>query len=512
MRRARPLVRGARRGGLRSEIVVRLGIVMGLAVVVLVATLGWSHDRALQQVIGRALLAEARGGESIDARVDAGTSWWVVGPNARAHARGPVSAPIDARSLALAERAFRADSAIVDAGAPWEPIRFAVPTGGAGEVAVARLPAHVSLRLRAEPLAVVALLVVFTLALFVAVGLVLLQTRIVAPLERLADAARELGEGEGAVLVPVEGPLEAAELAHAFNEMSAALAARNKSLETAVADLRLANRELRRTQAGLDRAERLAVVGRLSAGVAHEVGNPLGAILGFMEVVARDPSISEASRGHLAKAAGAGEHVRRILGQLLDYSRPHRPARSAFDLAEVAGQCRDLLTAQRRYDAIEIRVISLPGAPLALGDAGAATQVLLNLMLNSADAARTSERPQVVVSIGAAPLRQRAGEAPHAVSREAFDGVLCTVADNGQGVAPEDRERIFDPFFSTKPPGEGTGLGLPTALRLAQEMDGELELSSEPPTGFVTAFTLRLPGAGSLCEHAERTRGPISAA
>jgi signal transduction histidine kinase len=79
--------------------------------------------------------------------------------------------------------------------------------------------------------------------------------------------------------------------------------------------------------------------------------------------------------------------------------------------------------------------------------------------------------------------------------RKHCDGVACRVQDTGSGIAPEDRERIFDPFFTTKPPGAGTGLGLASALRLAEEMDGTLELSASAPEGFATEFTLRLPAA-----------------
>jgi signal transduction histidine kinase len=488
---------GSSRAGLRSELVVQLGLLMTLAVIVLVATLSWAHERALAQVVGRALAAEARAADSIGARVDPGTDWWIVQPDGSAAARGPVSAPLDARTRDLAQRAREADGAVVDGGAPWEPIRFAMGIDAAGRVAVARVPADFSRAFRALPLVVVAGLVCSTLGLFLGVGFLLLRTRVVDPLERLARAARELAESDGAVLVPVDGPAEAAHLANAFNEMSVALAERSKSLASAVADLRSANQELRRTQEGLARAERLAVVGRLAAGVAHEVGNPLGAILALTELVARDPGISEASRAHLAKAGSAGERVRRILGQLLDYSRPARPARAPFDLAAVARECRDLVCAQRTYQGISLDVEIEPNLPRALGDAGSAAQIVLNLALNAADACLPSEAPRVVIRVFAGPLRVRASETPRDVPRARLDAVVCAVLDNGTGVASADRARVFDPFFTTKAPGRGTGLGLATAQRLAQEMEGELELSASAPEGFATEFTLRLPAEGA---------------
>jgi C4-dicarboxylate-specific signal transduction histidine kinase len=467
---------------------------MALAAVVLVATLVWSHDRALQHVIGRALLAEARDRDGAS-RVHPGTSWWTVTRDGRAESRAPRSAAIDARTLALAETARREGTAVVDAGAPWSPIRFAVAAGGRGEVLVARLSPEVSLQWRAKPLGVVAGLVVATVGVFLTVGFVLLRARVVEPLENVARAARALAAEGGDVRVPVEGPREAADLAGAFNEMSEALALRNKSLADAVAELRAANQELRRTQAGLERSERLAAVGRLAAGVAHEVGNPLGAMLAFVEVASRDPGISAASRQHLAKAGDAGERVRRILGRLLDFSRPAPAQRAPFDAAEVVKECRELVSAQRAFARVEIELDVDAATPPALGDAGAAAQIMLNLLLNAAHACAGASAPRIRVRVEPAALRQREGDASAGAARPRCDAVAVIVSDNGAGIAAEDRTRIFDLFFTTKPPGEGTGLGLATALRQAQDMEGDLELAAEAPAGFRTAFTLRIPAA-----------------
>jgi signal transduction histidine kinase len=492
------------RRGLRVEVIGQLGALMTLALVVLVGLLAWSHDRALQQVIGRALLAEARSGDALSARLDPQTSWWTVARDGSVSARGPVAGPLDPRTYDLAQRAFEADGAVVDAGAPWEPMRFAVPIDAAGRVALARLPAHVSLERRAWPLAVAGLFVLATFALFAFVATQLLRRRVVEPLEQLAAATRELAGGEGAVSVSIDGPRELGELAGAFNEMSAALAARSKSLEAAVVELREANELYRRTRAGLERAERLAVVGRLAAGVAHEVGNPMGAVLAFVELAAKDASLSDTARSHLAKAGAAGERVRRILGQLLDFSRPARPTHAPFDLAEAVREAAELATTQRRGRALRIEVDAQPDAPPALGDAAVSVQILLNLLLNAADATRERDAARVRVWVRAAAARRRAGDAAEALAPGLrADAVECVVSDNGCGIAEEDRERIFDPFFTTKGPGEGTGLGLATAQRLAEEMNGALELAT-PPTGDATAFRLLLPAASARATTAVR--------
>jgi signal transduction histidine kinase len=148
------------------------------------------------------------------------------------------------------------------------------------------------------------------------------------------------------------------------------------------------------------------------------------------------------------------------------------------------------------------------GTPLAWADPGAVLQILLNLLLNAADAVQDAAEPVVRLELGPALLRGRAadGEGAGAAARAQADAVECRVSDNGSGIAEGDRERVFDPFFTTKPPGQGTGLGLSTALRLAEEMEGAL-LLVDPPAGFATSFALRLPCAPREGSNAVRRGG-----
>jgi signal transduction histidine kinase len=293
----------------------------------------------------------------------------------------------------------------------------------------------------------------------------------------------------------VEGVAETAEVAAAFNDMSEALASRTQALEKAVADLRESNRSLRDARAGLDRAERLAAVGRLAAGVAHEVGNPMGALLAFLDLAGRDPGISNAGERHLQKAAVQGERVRVILRGLLDFSRPQRGSLEAVDVERVCTEAADMVRAQRRYAGIELALIVEGTPPPALADPGGVAQIVLNLLLNAADVLESADPEgarRIRVVIRPAPLRTRRGDDPAAsAARERFDAVECVVADSGPGVAAEDRERIFDPFFTTKEPGQGTGLGLSNALRLAEQFGGSLDLDGAHAPG--AAFVLRLP-------------------
>jgi len=485
-----------RRPGLQSEVLVSLALVMLAATGVLAAVLGAYDEGRLRQVLGRALAREARAPGPPTASLYPGTVWWRVDPSGRAAPWGALAEPLDPDSQALAEEAARRTATMLRPGHPWDAIRFATPLP-AGGVAVARLPRDVSARLRAAPPLLVAGVLLLDAAVFTAFGVYLLRRRVGLPLRRLAAAAWGVADGDLGGRVPEEGVRETAELARTFNEMSAALAARNDALEKAVADLRAANGELREAREGMDRAQRLAAVGRLAAGVAHEVGNPIGAMLAFVDLARRDASLSEAARGHLARAAEQGVRVRTILRQLLDFSRPAAGERRPVDLAEAAREARGLVLAQRRYRGVEVTVHSAPGTPEAWADPTVVGQVLLNLLLNAADAVQGRPGARVEVRVAGAPRAVRTGDDAAAVPGRCHpDAVACVVADNGPGVDPADRERIFDPFFTTKDPGEGTGLGLANAQRQVESLGGSLAL--EPSAaGEGARFRLVLPAAGA---------------
>jgi signal transduction histidine kinase len=484
---------------------------MSLALVMLTATAllavflleaQTSQTGRLSPLLGRHLAQEARTIRLGYPTGESGASWFIVSPGQEADpvTRGGVE--LDALGFELAAEALQTGRPLLRSGRPWEAIRFAAPLEGStkGEVAVAMIPPGV-------PRMGVLGLVLADCAVFTLLGAYLLRRRVVLPLRRLAEAARSIGEGGPGARVSVEGVGEAAEVAGAFNEMSEALERRSGALEKAVAELRTVNDSLRRARDGLDRAERLAAVGHLAAGVAHEVGNPMGAVLAFLDLVRRDEALSEESRGHLARALEQGERVRGILRQLLDFSRPPRASRTLVDLSALAEQTLTLVRAQRRFSGIEFELVIDEQPPCVLADSGLVGQILLNLVLNASAAAKSQPEPRVVVIVEPASMRSRAGEGRvDAAGRRNRDAVECRVEDSGPGVPEEDRERIFDPFFTTKPPGEGTGLGLANALRLAEELDGTLEyVASERLEG--AAFSLRLPvdhSDGSVGIRAER--------
>jgi C4-dicarboxylate-specific signal transduction histidine kinase len=476
-------------GGAQSEVVVSLAIIMVTATTLLTAFFLRTHAlqvESMQVLLGRALLAEARAPTFSVGLVSEGVDWWTISKAGVVRPIGAIVSDIDPESIELAEEVLERGTPVLRSGAPWQAVRFAVALSEDGPVAVARLPSVVS---RAS---LVTLLLVDSLV-FVAFGSYLLRRRVVRPMHELAAAARSIGESGPGGRVIVEGVDEVQQVARAFNEMSEALEQRTGALEKAVGELRETNAQLHRARAGLARAERLAAVGSLAAGVAHEVGNPMGALLAYLQLAQRDEGLGEEGRSHLCRAAEQGGRVREILRQLLDFSRPPQARRAMVDLVRVGEQIEALVRAQRRYESIAFELRHDRGDVLVHSDESMLSQILLNLVINAADAVRDIEAPRIRMTLRPAQLRTREGDAAGpAERREGFDSVECEVEDNGPGVAEEDRERIFDPFFTTKQPGEGTGLGLANSLRLTEELGGLLEHRPSPDLGGA-AFVVRIP-------------------
>jgi signal transduction histidine kinase len=490
------------RRGVQAEVLLSLALVMITGTALLAGFfLELSHARieALHGLLGKGLVAEAEAQTQVQKiRLDPieGGIWWRIDSEGRVTGLNALPAALDASTRSLAEESLALGEALVESGAPWAAIRFAVPDLEAGEVVTGRIDAPVSG-------AVIGALVVINVLIIGLFGVTLLQRRVVGPLHRLAQAVREIGDGALPSNVPVEGVGEIEALGTAFNETQEDLASRTGALEKAIHELRTANVNLLQARDGLDRAERLAMVGSLAAGVAHEVGNPMGALLAFLDVAARDHGLSDEGRRCLDRATEQGERVRVILRQLLDFSRPPRIEHGPIALDEVADQVVELLSAQTQFSDIEFEVRLEDGVGRARGDLSIASQILLNLALNAASAMQDSSTRKIRFEVARTVHRHREGEAEDEIGSLArSDSIVCRVADSGPGIDLDEPERIFDPFFTTKAPGEGTGLGLANARRLAQELGGSVDVDLAGSEWGGALFQLMLPA-----EEAEQSGG-----
>ena len=237
--------------------------------------------------------------------------------------------------------------------------------------------------------------------------------------------------------------------------------------------------EVRALTSQLLRAEKLATVGVLAAGIAHEIGTPLGVVRGRAEYLLGKLGEGHAQAPAIRVMVDQIDVVSRTIRQLLDFSRVKPGLVQPVDVAPVARAVAELLRfeAERRKVAVDVDVPE--GLPPALADADQLQQVLVNLVMNACDACKPGGRVHL--------------EARRAEQAGPGDLVALRIAitDDGCGIAPEHREQVFDPFFTTKKRGQGTGLGLTIAAQIVRNHGGQIELESEPSRG--TRVTLAWP-------------------
>lgn len=311
-------------------------------------------------------------------------------------------------------------------------------------------------------------------------GILLLEMQVVRPLARVRAAVGSLALGHLETRAPEDGPAELQALAAAVNQMAEALQERVREIE--------AQRQR------LVRSEQLASVGRISAGIAHEVGNPLAAILGYVDLLLdprTDPPLTDEQRGLLERCREQIQRIQALVTQLLEYSRPSRKQSGAVAIVDAARQLLSLLRHDPRCRDIALEVegdetLRVQADPALLD------QVLQNLVVNAARAAADGEGPPRVRIVVHADRDPAARE----------DRVHLDVEDSGRGVPAELRDRLFEPFFTTAKAGEGTGLGLAICQGLVESMDGQLRLLPDGAGGNArfpgAAFRVTLPAAGPL--------------
>jgi signal transduction histidine kinase len=250
---------------------------------------------------------------------------------------------------------------------------------------------------------------------------------------------------------------EVGDLGRSFNEM--------------VAELRNSREEihnLHRTQ--MSRAEHLATLGEMAAGLAHEIRNPLAGIAGVIEIVGRDLPPSSPAHDVLKDMRAEVQHINRILTDLLSTARPKQAEFRLADLNSTAEHAVLIAREQAREKDIKVELSKAENLPLVLHDENQITQVLLNLLLNGIQAVDSGGGIRL-------ELGRQNGSA------------RITVSDTGQGISPENLPNIFLPFFTTK--GQGTGLGLPLARRIVENHGGHIAVTSTVGEG--SQFTVLLP-------------------
>ncbi len=312
--------------------------------------------------------------------------------------------------------------------------------------------------------AVLAFLTITLIGAFLAVLFsYFISKRISTPLNKLVSASRELAAGNLDARVDIKSMSndELGELADSFNVMASALQERDEKLK-----------ELTRHR--VRRSERLAIIGKLSANVAHELNNPLTGIVTYSHLLLERMPPEHQNIDYVDKIVIQANRCRDIIRGLLDFARQREPDKTLCDVNTVLEECMSLLENQALFHNIHIIKDFDPKLPLAIVDPSQIERVFVNMIINAAEA---------MEGYGDLSLATRSDPI------ESFIEVV--IADTGHGIAQEDMRRIFDPFYTTKEVGHGTGLGLAISYGIVKEHVGTILVESS--VGIGTTFTIRLP-------------------
>jgi two-component system NtrC family sensor kinase len=341
--------------------------------------------------------------------------------------------------------------------------------------------------MRRNTLAVVAFGVGFIILAAIALGL-LVHRLVYVPLRDLENGARKLATGDLGQSIPVRGDDEFGQVAAAFNAMTVALRDSRRELtewghklEEKVAER---TQKLRAAEAGAAEREKLASVGLLAAGIAHELNNPLTGILTFSHMIRKKVPDGSQDAEDLDLVIRETKRCATIIRRLLDFARQRPPEKKFSDLNRVIDETVRLVERPANLHDIEIRLDLDPALPRVWIDEDLVKQVVMNVLVNAQHA---------IADKGSIEIRSRRAPQPRSPEPGAppVPMVEVSVADTGCGIAEENLKRIFDPFFTSKGVGKGTGLGLSVSHGIIKAHGGAIEVESRVGAG--STFRIFLP-------------------
>jgi len=316
-------------------------------------------------------------------------------------------------------------------------------------------------------------------SLCVVVLLILLYfstTRIIHPLQEMVTATQRIAEGDLSHKVEVTSADEIGQLASSFNAMVDKLQAANQKLiewgRTLEKKVEERTRELTAMQAHLIRSEKLASLGKLAAGIAHEINNPLGGILIYSHLILEDTDKNSPHYENLKKIVKETARCKDIVKRLLEFARPREPEFSLLNINEIVEKSLSIVERQALFQNIKIIKRYDSHLPKTVADGAQLQQVFTNIIINAAEAMD--------------------GQGTLTIQTATVDNNLhISFTDTGHGISEEDKKRIFEPFFTTKEVGKGTGLGLAISYSIIQKHHGTIEVVSQRDRG--ATFIVKIP-------------------
>ena len=305
--------------------------------------------------------------------------------------------------------------------------------------------------------------ILINVLLLTIIGLSRLDRLVVRPLERLVKTSESYDYGDGVAFIGGEAGSELGQLSLALNRMLARIEEDRQKLRASVHSLEQANLQLVATQKEMVRAEKLAAVGRLAAGLAHEIGNPIGIVQGYLELLDNADLAPEDRRQFSQRAIAELQRINHLIHQLLDFSRASSQAPEPVAVEDLLAEVIDMFVAQKRAPEISFVPQCSAGDDVVIANPGEMRQVFLNCLLNAADSIEEMGEGHPGRIVVSCRCDQGGGAVVHVV-----------FADNGRGIATDHLETIFDPFYTTKAPGKGTGLGLSVSYSIVEAAGGRI--------------------------------------
>ena len=331
-------------------------------------------------------------------------------------------------------------------------------------------------------------------AILTFIGIYRLSKVFFQPLARLARRAEDYREDDEMLFSVRKEDNELHKLSGSLNSMLRRISADREKLRSTVNSLERANLDLKKAQEEIIRAEKLASVGRLSAGIAHEIGNPIGIVMGYLELLKQKDIPAAEKKEYILRTEEEIERINTIIRQLLEISRPSNSGLESVSVHDLIDDVAQVLNVQPLMSNVELECYLDAQNDKVLADSNQLRQVFLNLIINAADAISSGDKAangKLVIKSSLAAEKQEQ-------SQDGQNYLKIMFIDNGPGIPEENIANIFDPFFTTKDPGKGTGLGLSVSFMIIEGFGGKMTVNSKVGEG--TTLTLLLPLIGNEIE------------
>lgn len=325
-------------------------------------------------------------------------------------------------------------------------------------------------------------MIVFAIIAFLVISVTIsvsISRYVTRPVRELVKGTKKVAEGDLNYSLSIKGEDEIAQLASSFSQMTSDLKRADEELvewgKTLEQKVQERSEELRRTENQLIQSDKVASLGKLAAGVAHEINSPLTGILTYSSLLLKGKREGDAEKEDLEVIVNETNRCKTIVKGLLDYARQTDPQKALSDISELVGKSINLISHQASLQNVKIEKKTELGLPKIMVDVGQIQQVFINILLNAIEA-----MPQ---------------GGTLTVSSEVQDQMVAVrFTDTGVGIPKENLSKILDPFFTTKEQGKGTGLGLSVSYGIIERHRGKLEVKSKVGEG--TTFTVKLPIEG----------------